>query len=234
MLAAFALALGLSLPPARFELLEGRAEVAREHGVVSLVAGGAALSLEGTIYVELPVRSRARVDWPGAASFELYGPATLEWSAVDAHPNGLRVRVFACTKLIFETRRAELQLECARGWRCELARGAGELVGVRGGAFELALAAGTPSYVSVQTGARITWPKRTVLPGARVLLIPGRRDPLPSAGSAHRVLDLHARDDARIWDDAPKASAWRGRSWPWSSEAEPAVALNNPTVSAQD
>jgi hypothetical protein len=210
------------LPPARFELLEGRAQVASAAGVSQASGPERPLEIVGSAYVELHVRARARVDWPGAASLEIFGPATLEWGPIASRPGELRLRLFTCDKLFFETRRAPLQIDFTGGWRHDLERGAGCVMARQGGAFELFLIAGNPGFLSAQTSERIVWPERTLLPGARVLLVPGQREPLPRAGSERRVLDLHSRDEREAWERERPAQAWKSRAWPWKPHASSA------------
>jgi hypothetical protein len=220
------LAIGDPLPalPAHLEVLEGRVHCATGEGVLELRGPERARELTGRAYIEVAPLARARVGWEASASFEVIGPAVLEWTPAATAEQVLRVRVIECDTMHLEVRRGSLELELPGGNRAELDRSAICLRSVGSSEFELRHDAGLPLFVSTQSDERTVWPPLTVLPGARLRLGKPGAAPLAVAGTDRRVIDRYGRG-ARAWESARPSEPWSHFSWPWSEPASAEVPL---------
>jgi hypothetical protein len=201
--------------PARLEVLEGRVSIATAAGVSEVRGPKRAQTLSGSVFVEIGPLARVHVDWDATASFEVNGPATLEWSPPGSDNASLSLRVVEAQELHLEVRRGPFALALPGDRRAEIERGAVCVRSVAGGTLELFHDAGLPLLLSTRTAERIVWPPVTLLPGAHLRLIEGRLQPVPAAGSERRVLDLYGRAESVAWERTRSAARWSGFSWPW-------------------
>jgi hypothetical protein len=207
------------LPPLRLELLDGRAELATERGVVELDARHARREHAGPGYLEAGALARLSLRWSQCATLALEGPTALEWRASSGPKGGLFVEVVRIDRANLEVRRGPVRFALPGGWHAHLEHGAAFLRELSDGSLELEHAAGAPILLSLEREGGAVRPPWTVLPGARVRLGRSAAEPEPTASSRARVLSTWTRDEARVREARVERAPWSSCSWPWKGPA---------------
>jgi hypothetical protein len=201
-------------PPARVELLEGRAFLAGPAGVRELVRAAGDLEVGGAAHLELAARSRVALRWSATASLIVFGPAVVEWGPVGDSRTLLECRFAELAEAHLEVRRGPVRLAFPGGWSASIESGAGFIRGLSGGGVELHHDAGLPLLIEAPHARTEVRPPWVVLAGAWLRLRPGELHPVTLPGSRSRLLDPFARRGSGPLSEGLLAP-WRGFAWPW-------------------
>ncbi|TDJ76354.1 MAG: hypothetical protein E2O39_03350 [Planctomycetota bacterium] len=183
---------------ARVEVHQGRAVGVRKGAPERTLRRGEPWITAGENHLEVSAGSEVAVLWPGRASLQVWGPASLQWGPVDSElatgPDDLSIRLFDVARVEFETRRGEHELLLPGGWRARLGEVAIHIRGLPGGPVELRHHAGRPIRLTWRGDVRDARPPITVYPGSNVRL---DRPAEPPGTDRHNV------------------QAWDAVEWPW-------------------
>jgi hypothetical protein len=210
-------------PPARVEVLAGRATVGLPSAVLRLEAGAPVQQFVGPVHLEVAAASRARVGWSSVGSLVLEGRGVVEWRAPRERGELMRWTFVEVDSASLEVRRGRVHLELPGGWRGLLQPGAYTLAGLAGGPVELHHDAGLPVTLwppQAGAGSRAQ-PPYTLLAGGAVRLLGEAPRPVTLPASADPVQAPHDR----LGFESSVASArgypaWNGFSWPWRRAEE--------------
>jgi len=157
-----------ALDTARVEVLQGRAVVIGGGSDVETVRRDEVFRADGRTQLELSAGSRAHVGWTGTMGLEVFGPASLEWSASGAE---IHVRFDELAWADVESRRGLHRIDLPADWRAQVGRCALHLRGIAGGPTEVRVDAGAPVVLDwVGGGSAEARPPVSIYPGSSVRL----------------------------------------------------------------
>lgn len=157
-----------ALDTARVEVLQGRAVVIGGGSDVETVRRDEVFRADGRTQLELSAGSRAHVGWTGTMGLEVFGPASLEWSASGAR---IQIRFDELAWADVETRRGLHRIDLPADWRAQVGRSALHLRGIAGGPTEVRVDAGAPVVLDwFGGGSAEARPPVSVYPGSSVRL----------------------------------------------------------------
>jgi hypothetical protein len=193
-----------SVPAAegRLEVLRGRVVLRQEGQAERLVRPDEEIAWPAKSGLEIGAGAQARLSWAGTASWQVWGPALLEWSPSDSTSSsvtGLRFSVHDLAWADVEIRRGEHRLDLPGHWSAKLESGALHLRSLPAGPMEIRYHAGTPLELLWSGDADHVRPPVTVYPGSSLRL------ERPPEGPA---------------DQTRGANAWGQPTWPWSSTTD--------------
>lgn len=189
----------------RVEVLRGRAVLFDEDGSRRLLGTLEEFRLPEQAHLELGAGAELRLSWPGLASMNLWGPASLDWqpweprAATPEREPGLAWRVSELAWADLEVRKGVHRLELPGDWSARLEKSAVHLRSLPWGPIEVRHHAGRVIQMLWSGDPQHVRPPLTIYPGSSLRL----DQPPEGADDVSR----HAR-------------AWDLPTWPWSRRTD--------------